>query len=50
MTGNVGIWLDLDEAIIIDNENKIMEKILSRIDHFQFKGGVKGKNTIWGKG
>ncbi len=43
MRDNIGIWLDLNKALIIDNENKKIETLSSNIEQYNLHGGAKGK-------
>ena len=42
MEKNIGIWLDLDQAIIIENGKKSIHRIPSEVEHFHLLGGTKG--------
>ena len=42
MSKNIGIWLDSDEAIIIENGKESLHRIASDVEHFNPLGGAKG--------
>lgn len=42
MEKNIGIWLDSDQAIIIENGKESIDRIASGIEHYNLKGGTKG--------
>lgn len=42
MAKNIGIWLDSDEAIIIENGKEGLNRISSEVEHFNPQGGAKG--------
>ncbi|NOQ75271.1 MAG: hypothetical protein GQ574_24885 [Crocinitomix sp.] len=43
MKVNIGIWLDSEKAVIIENKKDKLETISSEIEHFHLHGGSKGK-------
>jgi len=42
MEKNIGIWLDSDEAIIIENGKESIRRIASEVEHYKMHGGAKG--------
>lgn len=42
MEKNIGIWLDLDQAIIIENGEESVRRIPSEVEHYHLRGGTKG--------
>ena len=45
MKKKIGIWMDLDEAVIIDNGKGSLDRIASSVEHYNLKGGYKGGGT-----
>lgn len=41
MKGKIGIWLDSNKALVIDDGE--IETIFSEIEHFHLQGGARGK-------
>ena len=46
MEKNIGIWLDSDQAIIIENGKDSLHRINSEVEHFNMHGGNKGFGQV----
>ena len=46
MEKKIGIWLDSDQAVIIENGKESLNRIESEVEHYHLHGGNKGGGTL----